>query len=148
MSLQTCVSKEVKMSRNGIGKSVKVVQYNRVFEANDFQGSYVVYGASAHFLTPFACDVQIQTLQESDNKQLRAHRLLRRQAGKKVPPLPQDALHDELLVIFGPEISPNEAVLVLRKLARHIERKGMLIGREKADGNFVTEQTDGSIAIC
>lgn len=118
---------------------------DRIFEGDEFNGTYIVYGGTPNCVTPFACDVEIHSLEESKDQDLRAYRLRRRRQGKSVRPLRRDALHHELLVIFGPEMSPREAVETLRSLAVEIERQGLLIGRVKKDGDFEVETLDGSI---
>jgi hypothetical protein len=84
-------------------------------------------------------------LEESDWKELRAYRLKRQRAGKTITALRKDTLHYELMVVFGSEMSPNEAVQTLRLLARKIQREGLLVGRKSKDGDFLVETADGEI---
>ena len=119
-------------------------QRDRIFEGDEFNGTYIVYGGTPVGSTPFACDVEIHSLEESKDDELRAHRLRQKRQGKPVRALRKDALHDELFVVFGPEMSPSEAVETLRFLAAEIERDGLLIGRRK-NGDFEVEKLDGSI---
>ncbi len=121
------------------------VEHDRIFEGDNFQGTCVVYGAVARHVTPFVCDVSVESLQETDVKETRAYRQLARRARKPVPPLRPDAFHHELFVIFGPEASPSEAVKSLKMLIKNIERHGLLIGRKEDLGDFYIETIDGKI---
>jgi hypothetical protein len=105
-----------------------------------------VYGAMPAGVTPFACDVEVQTLEESDVKELRGYRERRRRAGKKMPTLRRDALHDEMLVLFGPELSPKDAIDSLQALIDKIKSEGLLIGRTEPHGDFLVERLDGTVA--
>ena len=118
---------------------------DRIFDGDVFQGTYVVYGATPVGVTPFACDVEVQSLEESDVTELRGYRERRRRAGKKVPALRRDALHDEMLVIFGPELSPKYAIDSLQALIDKIKSDGLLIGRIEPHSDFLVERLDGTI---
>jgi hypothetical protein len=118
---------------------------DRIFGGDVFQGTYVVYGATPVGVTPFACDVEVRSLEESDVTELRGYRERRRRAGKKVPALRRDALHDEMLVTFGPELSPKDAIDSLQALIDKIESEGLLIGRTEPHGDFLVERLDGTI---
>jgi hypothetical protein len=117
---------------------------DRIFDGDVFQGTYVVYGATPVGVTPFACD-GVQSLEESDVTELRGYRERRRRAGKKVPALRRDALHDEMLVIFGPGLSPKYAIDALQALIDKIKSEGLLIGRTEPHGDFLVERLDGTI---
>jgi hypothetical protein len=85
-------------------------------------------------------DYDLQTLFESDPQEVRAFRESRRRAAAKVRSLAEDKIHDELVVIFGPEMSAKDAVSTLRHL---IEKyKGLLTGRNEA-GDYVMETVNG-----
>jgi hypothetical protein len=48
-------------------------------------------------------------------------------------------------VIFGPELSPSDAVDALQLLIENIRKDGLLIGRTEKDGDFLVETMDGEI---
>jgi len=43
------------------------------------------------------------------------------------------------VLLFGPEISANDAVAALERLTKVIRKEGLLVGREKANGDFLVE---------
>jgi hypothetical protein len=51
-------------------------------------------------------------------------------------------LREEIFVLFGPMVSAKRAVILLKGLARRIEKKGLVIGRGE-DGEVVSESVDG-----
>ncbi len=110
---------------------------NRIQDGEDFRGTYMVYGADPTGHVVFACDVEVKTMDESRYEELRAHRLRRLASGKKAKEIRDDQLSNELLVVFGPELSATAAVDTLLKLVKHIQKKGLIVGRGK-DG-FVRE---------
>jgi hypothetical protein len=114
-------------------------------KADELVGSYMAYGAVPNHVDPFPCEVYVNT-QDDDHKQLRAFRLKRLRSQKRLPRLRKNGLHHELLVIFGPQVSPRRAVSSLRNLARYIEKHGLLIGRKCRNGDFLVEHLDGTIS--
>ena len=120
---------------------------DRISELDRFAGTYVIYGAAASTREtyPYVCDVEIEMMGESDLTQLRSHRLRCKTSGEAAPRLRDDALQHELVVIFGPEMSVKQAVTTLRRLAKRIEKKGLLIGRDEDGGDLMFEKVDGSI---
>ena len=120
---------------------------DRISELDRFVGTYVIYGAAASTTVPYpyVCDVEIEMMMESDLTQLRSHRLRCKTSGEAAPRMYHDALHHELVVIFGPEMSAKHAAITLRRLAKRIEKVGLLVGRDEDGGDFVFEKVDGSI---
>jgi hypothetical protein len=120
---------------------------DRISELDRFAGTYVIYGAAADTKPtyPYVCDVEIEMMIESNRKQLRSHRLRCKTSGEAPPRIHNDELRHELIVIFGPEMSPKNAATTLRHLARRIEKNGLLIGRDEDGDDLLFEKVDGSI---
>jgi hypothetical protein len=117
-----------------------------VWNGNVFPGTYVVYGSTPVGVTPpFACDVLVDSLEESDVAELRGYREQRRRAGKKVRSLRRDTLRDELLVILAPGLSPKDVIESLQAVIDNIKSDGLLTGRTEANGDFLIEKLDGTI---
>lgn len=120
----------------------------RIFNGDRFSGTAVVHGASPDDHTCFQCDFELDTLQETWPEQVRSRRLLLQKAGKPAPKIRPDQLAKEIVVIFGPEMSANDAVASLERLARQIRKNGLLIGRGiDEDGDFMAETTGMSPKI-
>ncbi len=111
---------------------------SRIFNGNNFQGTAVVYAASLDDHTSFQCDFSIETLAETWPGQVRAQHLLRGKSGKPVPKVRSDQLGHELMIVFGPKVPANDAVAALERLAREIQKNGLLVGRDEA-GDFLVE---------
>ena len=80
---------------------------SRIFGGEDYWRTYIVYGGTKDGFSPFACDVIMRTLEESDDTQLRAYRLEREQTGTSLPKLRKTTLHDELMGgVWVPSIRP------------------------------------------
>jgi hypothetical protein len=60
-------------------------------------------------------------------KESRAYRNAAKRRRKKVTSRPE-ALRDETIVVFGPDVAPLEAAKLLRKLAAEIEKRGIFAG--------------------
>jgi hypothetical protein len=133
-----CFKQEVWMPRRSTGR-------DRIFEGGVFYGTNVVYAACRDAVTSFACDVELRTLEESSVKELRAYRQHQRARGKTVRSLRDDALHDELFVVFGPELSAQKATEFLQRLIEDIRANGLLTGRRRANGDFYVETLKGEV---
>ena len=77
-------------------------------------------------------------------KKMRAYRLERIGRGKKPPKLLESTLQDEFLILFGPDISPQDAITSLTKVINHIERHGLLVGRNRRDDD-IRERPNGNL---
>jgi hypothetical protein len=115
---------------------------SRIWNGGSLTGTTVMYAAKGDDSFGMQCDYDLQTLLESDPREVRAFRESRRRAGTKLRPLAEHKIHDELVVIFGPEMSAKDAVRTLRHLIEKIEDKGLLTGRNEAD-DYVIEKVDG-----
>jgi hypothetical protein len=45
-----------------------------------------------------------------------------------------------MVVVFGPEMSPRQALKALKTLQKSIKEYGLLVGRRRADGDLLFEQ--------
>src|SRR4051812_29776369 len=120
------------------------IDYNagtcRIWNGDHFEGTAVVYAVVVDDHTCFQCDFELETLTETWPEQVRAQRLLRRKNGQPVHKAHRNQLAGELVIIFGPDLSANDAIVALKRLATSIRKKGLLIGRDDA-GDFVIEKT-------
>jgi hypothetical protein len=73
----------------------------------------MIYAASGRGSFALSGDYEISYEDESEQEDLRAHRLIRHNRGESVGPLGPDKLKDELIVIFGAELSAERAVKTL-----------------------------------
>jgi hypothetical protein len=120
---------------------ILLTKHDRFFNRDHFNGSYSCYGiAKSGSLLTLICDVAIDSLSESTISETRAHRNGRKARGKSLKPLRNDALHDEMVVVFGPEMSPRQALKALKTLQKSIKEYGLLVGRRRADGDLLFEQ--------
>jgi hypothetical protein len=131
------------MEKSAMAKARRI--RDGVFEADLLQGTYIVYGATSDCITPFACDVYCPKLEEATHREFRAYQQQRQAAGKGIGRRKKDHLGNELLVIFGPELSPSDAVKALQLLIANIRKNGLLNGRTEKDGDFLVETMDGEI---
>lgn len=74
---------------------------DRLFDGDEFTGTYVVYGATPGSTTCFVCDVDIHTLRDTGVRDTRAFRQLSNESE-----LSGDRkLNEELAVVIGPGLS-------------------------------------------
>ena len=106
-----------------------------------FAGTTVVYAAKGDDAFGMKCDYKLSTMTATHSNEVRLVRKSRRRNGGKVKRLPDDRIRDELVVIFGPDMSANSAVATLKHLAKKIQAEGLLIG-EDADGYDVEYVSD------
>jgi hypothetical protein len=114
----------------------------RIDEVVEFGGTAVVYAATTDDHTCFQCDFELEPWLESHPEQTRARRIQAR--GRPSALIPANRLKHEIVVLLGPELSASDAVRTLKRLAKQIERDGLLVGRG-TDDDFVTEKIDGSL---
>lgn len=112
---------------------------SRIFYGDVFRGTYVTYGLEADGIIPMMCDLEVRTLEDSDVKTYRAHRLAQFAQNKRVPGLPHTAIKDELMIILGPDVSARLAVERLEALVENIKSKGLVIGQESEGGDIQVE---------
>ncbi len=86
-----------------------------------------------------------KTLDATDHRQCRAHLLACREAGKPLRSLRKDVLYDEMIVVLGPNMSPNDVIGALTSLAKTISNEGMLIGYKEPEGDLFVESCEGNI---
>jgi hypothetical protein len=113
----------------------------RIWNGDVFHGTTVMYAAAGDDSFGMQCDYELNTLEDFRKKEVRAYRTSLRRRGKKLEPLKDDQIQDELVVIFGPEMSARRAVETLTALAKKIEREGLLIGRDETD-DYVVESAE------
>ena len=91
---------------------------------------------------PFLGDYEFDMILESSPEQLRAYRKHRQSEGKPMPKLPGNSLRDHVLIAFGPQVSPQQAIATLERFLKDIKSTGLLIGRDP-NGNLVWEHVNG-----
>jgi hypothetical protein len=84
-------------------------------------------------------DYEIDLGRESRKEQLR----YARRSQSHSPAELTNALQDEVFIIFGPDVSPRDAVKALRRISESIKSNGLLTGSNNK-GDLVWERTDGS----
>jgi hypothetical protein len=116
---------------------------NKKWNSDGFIGTGVVYFAHPmrHGMNVeiTMSDYEIDLDSETREEQLR----YARRTQVKAPAELCDVLQDEVLVIFGPDVSPRVAIKALRRIIESIKGTGLLIGRNE-NGDLVWEMTDGT----
>lgn len=124
----------------------KTKVHDRIFDGDEFNGTYVAYDTTpSGCITPMVCDVDIHSLSETRLDELRAYRQMNRGQGKKLRPLREDAFHEEIFVILGPQLSTKRAIAALQRLAEFIRKDGLLTGKVEPDGDYYAESFDGKV---
>ena len=111
---------------------------SRIFHGKNFKGTAMIYAVTPDDQTILECDFFINSLSETWPHEIRSLRENRREKGQRVKQLPENRLHHEMLVIFGPEQSAAEAIASLKRLQKELETNGLLIGRDK-NSDYVIE---------
>ena len=93
-------------------------------------GTAAIYAARSDFWTYGQGDYEIEFGGDSYPKEMRAYRQRAKERGKKYA-LRDEALEDQVVVVFGPSISPEQAMNLLRQLANKIGRRGLYIGENQ-----------------
>jgi hypothetical protein len=108
------------------------------FECHEFAGqlrpSLAVVGslrASSDFWTYSQGDYEIELGASSFPKEMRAYRKRAKKRGKKCV-LRNEALKNETVVLFGPNVSAERAIQLLRKLANQIGKRGIYTGETQS----------------
>jgi hypothetical protein len=88
-------------------------------------GTSVIYAASGTESVAMSGDYDVTYQDESNPGELRAFRQAQRSRGITVKDLGEGKLHDQLVVIFGAEMSAANAVRTLKALISRIETEGL-----------------------
>jgi hypothetical protein len=96
---------------------------SRISNGEWFAGTTIVNAAKGDDAFGMQCDYKLSTMTDTDPNEVRVVRESRRRGGGKVKRLPNDRIRDELIVIFGPDMSANSAVATLKHLAKKIQEK-------------------------
>jgi hypothetical protein len=115
----------------------------RIWNGDTFSGTTVVYAAKGNDSFAIQCDYELLTLMDYHKDEVRAVRENRRRAGAKLKPLPDNRIQDELVVIFGPEMSAQSAVKTLECLVKKIKHEGLLMGMDESE-DYVNESVEVS----
>lgn len=118
----------------------------RMWNGDIFAGTSIIYAVRDGDFMPVQCDYELHTLMESNPKEVRAYRQSLKRSGLKQPRLRADQLHEELVVIFGPEMSAKKALHTLEFLTRRIKAEGLLTGRDRSD-DYVMETVTGKLEV-
>lgn len=103
-----------------------------------WEGTAIIYAGSGEKTWGFSGDYDLTFQDESCPKELRFYREDRRRRGLKVKQLNESKLRNEILVVFGAEMSAKDAVRTLEALTERIKAEGLYVGRDK-DGDFIAE---------
>jgi|ERR1700722_18330129 hypothetical protein len=90
-------------------------------------GTGTIYAASSNFWTFGHCDYEIELGAQTYPKEMRAYRKRAKERGKDCV-LRAEALKNETVVLFGPNVSAARAVKLLRSLANQIKKRGLYTG--------------------
>lgn len=105
---------------------------NDFFNQDIFEGTASVYVVSPHYSNPdiFSADFWVDSLHESEPQQLRAARQERKQSGVVNKKMPRSSLRHQILLIFGADVTPQEAVAELGRAIEHIKESGLFTGQD------------------
>jgi hypothetical protein len=95
-------------------------------------GTGTIYAASPNFWTFGHCDYEIELGAQTFPKEMRASRKRAKERGKNRV-LRAEALKNETVVLFGPNVSAEQAVKLLRSLANQIKKRGLYTGETQLD---------------
>jgi hypothetical protein len=103
-----------------------------------WEGTAIIYAASGKRTFGFSGDYDLSFRDETSPNELRNYREDRRGRGLRIKALTESKLRNEMLVVFGAEMSAADAVRTLEALTTRIKAEGLYIGRNK-DGDFIAE---------
>lgn len=109
-----------------------------------FRGTAAVYVMDEGGPDIFLGDYDVEAMPESWPEELCAHRLRRIEQGMGARKLADTSLAQKVLIAFGPEVSPKQAITLLNRAIDSIKSTGLLIGRD-AGGNLTWEEVNGGI---
>jgi hypothetical protein len=95
-------------------------------------GTGTIYAASSNFWTYGHCDYEIELGAKTFPKEMRAYRKRAKERGKDCV-LRAEALKNEAVVLFGPNVSAEKAIKLLRLLANQIGKRGLYTGETQLD---------------
>lgn len=96
-----------------------------------WEGTAIIYAPSGSNTFGFSGDYDLSFQDESRPNELRGYREVRRRRGLKVNDLSDSKLRNEMLVVFGAEMSAKDALRTLEALMERIKAEGLYIGRDK-----------------
>jgi hypothetical protein len=111
---------------------------------NRWTGTTIMYTARGKESFGLCGDYEIGYQTDEEPEDVRAARLAKRARGKKVADIGDDKLSDQLVVVFGAEMSATSAVETLEALIHRIKAEGLCIGRPKLEDDFWYEDVEGS----
>jgi hypothetical protein len=120
-----------------------------MIDSEEFRG--IAYGVCASRYTfidggYYHFDIHRTTDTFKMRKQMRAYRLEQRAKGKRVKTPSSLALGDEIVVLFGPDVSPKDAIEALMRVIENVKREGLDLGKD-SKGNDVFEDLKGGIHL-
>ena len=90
-------------------------------------GTAAIYAARPYTWKHYEGDYEIEFGSKSFPREMRAYRQRAKERGKNYA-LRDEALEDQVVVVFGSSIDPEQAMNLLRKLANQIGRRGLYTG--------------------
>ena len=109
-----------------------------------FEGTGAVYVVSEYYDQPdvFSGDFLIDALHDTHPNQLRAVRSEQDRRGESVKRLPRNALRHQTVVIFGADVTPDQAIKNLERTIKAIKVGGLFAGQDSS-GDIIWEPTSG-----
>jgi len=151
VSMRTVKNRSCKLSCVSLRKirQESFMSYDRFWDDWDLEGIAYCIAASKDGCTGgyYGYNVSLATDAFERRREMRVHRLKRAAKGKKLRELPRDTLQDDLVVLFGPDVSPNEAIASLSLDIERIRKNVLMVGRDFQD-NDVKETIDGELQVC
>lgn len=111
-----------------------------------WSGTAMIYTATGLASFVLSGDYNVTYADESEPEDLRATRMYRKSCGQRVRKVPKDKLADELVVIFGAQITASKALQTLKALIARIEDEGLLIGHV-GDGDSIYETVGRDLTL-
>jgi hypothetical protein len=102
----------------------------RVGNRGHCSGTAAIYAAASDFWTHSHGDYEIDLWENSFPKEMRAYRKRAKKRGTNSA-LRDEALKNEVVVLFGPNINAEKAMNLLRRLANQIGKRGLYTGQSK-----------------
>jgi hypothetical protein len=119
-------------------KTGKYQDPDRIYEEETVSGTAMSYAVTVDGFAYYPVDYELFTIEESHPEDMRA----RIKKGRQQDRIPNNKLQGELVILFGPTVSAKCAVELLKRLAKEIEREGLVIGRDRLS-EFVYENKNG-----
>jgi hypothetical protein len=117
---------------------------DRVLGDHKISGSLVVYLADEKSSFGTLREVSVSECGNLD-PEFRAERLRQRSKGRKPRKLRSDTLRNELVAVFGSELSPKAAVAALNHIIDDIKENGLYVGVNLKKRYDFVEKLDGTI---